>query len=136
MKYILILVYIFCTTSGITFMKLGGDSLHLGIKGGLSFGVSWTTFLGLLFYLVSFLLWQRIVVKYDLSIIVPIVNGIVQVITLIIGHFIFKETLSVTSYIGTFLVIIGIVKANKAEDPELPVVGKIATSIFSKKIDA
>ena len=55
MKYILILVYIFCTTSGITFMKLGGDSLHLGIKGGLSFGVSWTTFLGLLFYLVSFL---------------------------------------------------------------------------------
>lgn len=34
------------------------------------------------------------------------------------------------------LVIIGIVKANKAEDPELPVVGKIATSIFSKKIDA
>lgn len=108
MKYILILVYIFFTTSGITFMKLGGDSLHLGIKGGLSFGVSWTTFLGLLFYLVSFLLWQRIVVKYDLSIIVPIVNGIVQVITLFIGHFIFKETLSVTSYIGTFLVIIGI----------------------------
>lgn len=33
------------------------------------------------------------------------------------------------------LVIIGIVKANKEEDPELPVVGKIAMSIFSKKID-
>lgn len=33
------------------------------------------------------------------------------------------------------LVIIGIVKANKEEDPELPVVGKVAMSIFSKKID-
>ena len=33
------------------------------------------------------------------------------------------------------LVIIGIVKANKEEDPELPVVGKIAMSLFSKKID-
>ena len=33
------------------------------------------------------------------------------------------------------LVIIGIVKANKEEDPELPVVGKIAMSMFSKKID-
>lgn len=33
------------------------------------------------------------------------------------------------------LVIIGIVKANKEEDPELPVVGKIAMSIFGKKID-
>ncbi len=33
------------------------------------------------------------------------------------------------------LVIIGIVKANKEEDPELPVVGKLAMSIFGKKID-
>ena len=33
------------------------------------------------------------------------------------------------------LVIIGIVKANKEEDPELPVVGPIAKSIFGKKID-
>lgn len=33
------------------------------------------------------------------------------------------------------LVIIGIVKANKEEDPELPVIGKVAMSIFGKKID-
>lgn len=33
------------------------------------------------------------------------------------------------------LVIIGIVKANKEEDPELPVVGKIAMSLFGKQID-
>lgn len=33
------------------------------------------------------------------------------------------------------LVIIGIVKANKEESPELPVVSKIAMSIFGKKID-
>ena len=32
-------------------------------------------------------------------------------------------------------IIIGIVKANKDEDPELPVVGKIAMSIFGKKIE-
>ncbi len=31
------------------------------------------------------------------------------------------------------LVIISIVKSNKDEEPELPVVGKIATFIFSKK---
>ena len=33
------------------------------------------------------------------------------------------------------LVILGIVKANNEENPELPVVGKIAMSIFGKKID-
>ena len=32
-------------------------------------------------------------------------------------------------------VIIGIVKANNEEDPELPVIGGIAMSIFGKKID-
>ena len=33
------------------------------------------------------------------------------------------------------LVIIGIVKANKEEEPELPVVGSIAKSLFGKKIE-
>ena len=33
------------------------------------------------------------------------------------------------------LIIMGIIKANKEEDPELPVVGNIAKSIFSKKIE-
>ena len=33
------------------------------------------------------------------------------------------------------LIIIGIVKANKEDDPELPVVGQIAKSIFGKKIE-
>lgn len=33
------------------------------------------------------------------------------------------------------LVILGIVKANNEEDPELPVVGGIAKSIFSKKLE-
>lgn len=32
-------------------------------------------------------------------------------------------------------IIIGIVKANKEEDPELPVIGGIAKSIFGKKIE-
>ena len=32
-------------------------------------------------------------------------------------------------------IIMGIVKANKEEDPELPVIGGIAKSIFGKKIE-
>lgn len=32
-------------------------------------------------------------------------------------------------------IIMGIVKANKEEDPELPVIGRIAKSIFGKKIE-
>lgn len=45
----------------------------------------------------------------------------------------FSSTLTYGLYM--VLIIIGIVKANNEEDPELPVVGNIAKSIFGKKID-
>ncbi|MBQ9024292.1 MAG: hypothetical protein IJ105_03610 [Bacilli bacterium] len=109
MKYILTIIYLFCTTGGITFMKLGGDSLSLSFKNGFTFKIGAVTFLGFFLYLVSFLLWQRMVVKYDLSTMVPIVTGIVQILVLLVGHFIFKESLSVISIVGAILIIGGII---------------------------
>ena len=109
MKYILTIIYLLCTTGGMTFMKLGGDSMSLSLKNELSFKMGWLTFLGFCLYLISFLLWQRMLVKYDLSLMVPIVTGIVQVIVLLIGHFIFKETLSTISTIGALLIVFGII---------------------------
>lgn len=109
MKSLLIIIYIFCTTGGITFMKLGGDSLKLGLKDGFSFSIGWKTFAGFLLYLISFLLWQRLIVKYDLSIMVPIVTGIIQILILVIGYAVFKETFNILSLIGACLVIAGII---------------------------
>ena len=40
-KYLLTIVYLICTTGGITFMKLGGDSLKLGLKDGFSLSMGW-----------------------------------------------------------------------------------------------
>lgn len=109
MKYLLTIIYIFFTTGGITFMKLGGDSLKLGLKDGFSLMMGWKTFVGFLFYLISFLLWQRLLVKYDLSVMVPIVTGIVQIVVLLIGYIVFKESFNVVSLIGAVLIIIGII---------------------------
>ena len=109
MRYILTIIYLICTTGGLTFMKLGGDSLHLTLKGGFNLKIGWLTFLGFCLYLISFLLWQRMLVKYDLSTMVPIVTGIVQIIVLLIGYFIFKESISPLSWFGIALVIIGII---------------------------
>jgi len=109
MKYILAIIYLIFTTSGLTFMKLGGDSLHLTFKEGVNFKIGWLTFLGFCLYLISFLLWQRMLVKYDLSIMVPIVTGIVQILVLVIGHFVFKESLGLISLIGAGVVILGII---------------------------
>lgn len=109
MKYLLTIIYIMCTTGGITFMKLGGDSLKLGLKDGFSFSMGWKTFIGFLLYFISFLLWQKLIVKYDLSIMVPIVTGVVQIIILFIGYTLFKEAFNTLSIVGALLIVAGIV---------------------------
>lgn len=45
----------------------------------------------------------------------------------------FLSTLPYIAYV--IFIILGIVKANNGEDPELPVVGNIAKSIFGKQIE-
>lgn len=109
MKYFLTIIYIFFTTCGITLMKLGGDSLKLSLVKGVNFKIGWITLLGFCFYLVSFLLWQRLLVKYDLSVMVPIVTGISQILIICVGYIVFKENVNIQSLIGALIIIIGIV---------------------------
>ena len=108
-KYLLTLIYILFTTCGITFMKLGGDSLKLSLSKEFSLRMGWITLLGFLFYIVSFLLWQKLLVKYDLSSMVPIVTGISQIIIIIIGYVIFKENVNIQNIIGAITIIVGII---------------------------
>lgn len=69
-----------------------------------------------------------------------------QSITLSVGYFLiimFYRFIPISiPFFGTALwviyiigIVMGIAKANKEEDPELPVVGGIAKSIFGKKIE-
>lgn len=109
MKYILSIVYITCTTCGITFFKLGGDSLKLSLNNGFSFKMGWLTFIGFIFYVVSFLLWQRLLIKYDLSIMVPIITGISQIIIIMVGYLVFNEKISVQALVGALIIVIGII---------------------------
>ena len=108
-KYILTAVYIFFTTTGFFLMKLGGDSFKVALKPSLNFSMGYVTFLGFICYIISFLLWQKLLVTFDLSYIVPIATGIVQVIVLLIGIVAFKEQINITGIIGSIMIIIGII---------------------------
>lgn len=113
MKFVLIIIYIILTLAGLTLMKLGGNPGSMFMKEGLiNFNVSVISFVGLICYVASFLLFTRIVIMFDLSYIMPIVTGIVQVLTLVAAYFIFKEKFTLQSVIGASLVIIGIVIMN------------------------
>lgn len=97
------------SSSGILLMKLGGDSLKFITKEQLGFKIGYVTLAGFACYLLSFLLWQKILCLFDVSYIVPITAGIIQIITLILAIIFLKESFSVQSIIGVLVVIIGVV---------------------------
>lgn len=109
MKIILTTIYICLTTLGLFLMKLGGNSLSLTFQNGINFKIGFITLLGLLSYICSFLLWQKLLVTFDLSYIVPITTGITQLIILLIGILFFKEQINTTGIIGALLIIVGVV---------------------------
>lgn len=108
-KIILTIIYIVCTTSGVFLMKMGGDSLSLSLKNGLNFKIGYITTLGFIFYFVSFMLWQKLIVSFDLSYIVPITTGIVQILILIVAVLFFKETINIKEILGVIFIIIGVI---------------------------
>ena len=108
MKIIFILLYFLFTTLGVLGIKLGGDSLIFSLKNGFILKMSLLTLAGFLCYFVSFALWQKLLVSFDLSYIVPVTTGIMQIVVFIIGIFIFKETSNLYSFLGVCLIIVGI----------------------------
>lgn len=108
MKYVLILVYILCTTGGLFCFKSGGE-LFFSLNNGINLKMTFITFLGFCLYLCSFLLWQKLLATYDLSYIVPVTTAIVQIIVILFGYFFFKEQISLINLIGIIMVIIGVV---------------------------
>lgn len=108
-KYILTTLYVVFSSAGIMLIKLGGDSLNLNLKGSFSLKMGYITLAGLCCYLVSFLLWQKVLVSYNISYIVPITTGIIQIIVLIFSIVVLKEPYSIQSIIGVIVIVIGIV---------------------------
>lgn len=113
MQYLLVCVYLLFTTSGLVFMKLGNNAGTLGMSNGnISFSMNIISMIGFVLYIVSFLLFTKIITTYDLSFILPIITGIVQILSLLAAIFIFKEQVTVQGFIGIALVITGIIIMN------------------------
>lgn len=112
-KIFLVSIYIILAILGLVLMKYGQNTGSVLIESGsIIFSINYISLLGLISYILSFFLYTKIVVSFDLSFIVPVTAGIVQVLTLLFGIFLFKETISILSIIGVVLVIVGIVLMN------------------------
>lgn len=113
MKFILVGIYLILTTAGLVFMKLGGNSGSVAVNSGnINFSINWISLIGFICYLCSFLLFTKIVIMFNLSYIMPICTGIVQVATLVASKLVFKEIISIQGLLGASIVIIGIIIMN------------------------
>lgn len=114
MNYILIGIYAVLSVSGLVFFKLGSvNELMIDFSSPfLSIKIHLFSILGLLLYVLSFLLYMGLIAKNDLSYIVPITTGIVYLCTLISSVVIFKETVYGFRITGSLLIIAGVILMN------------------------
>jgi len=113
MKLILVLSYLFCSILGLILMKKGGNAGSIAVNNrNLGLSINLISFVGLLFYIISFLLYTKVVTTFDLSYIIPIITGVSQVLILFASWSILKETISKEGLIGATIIIIGILIMN------------------------
>ena len=111
---ILIAVYIILTIAGVVLFKLGTqkDFLVSIATGVFTLKISLMSIIGLVCYLCSFLMYMFLISKFDLTYIVPVTTGIVQVATFVLAIMIFKESVTVSKVVATGLILIGVILLN------------------------
>ena len=82
-------------------------------NGVFNFSMGLKSMLGFILYIVSFLIYSFYIIKqFDLSFIFPIITGITQILVILAGVFLFKESMSTFSIVGVFLIIAGVTFLN------------------------
>ena len=113
MQIILVIIYVILTVAGLVLIKLGGNSGEIAIKeGAFNFNISLISAIGFVCYLCSFLLFTKIILMFNLSYILPITTGVVQILSLVASYFVFKESMTWQSVLGASIVIVGIILMN------------------------
>lgn len=114
MRIIMIVFYLTFTVSGLILMKKGGNAGSItNSNGEFGFSISWISALGFVCYIISFLLFTRIIMIFEnVSYISPICNGIAQACIVIASIIFLKEKISSATIGGALLIIIGVIVMN------------------------
>ena len=111
---ILFLVYVLLSSSGIILFKLGSAELSIKmVSNQLNMNFPMMSILGLMCYLISFILWMIIISKSDVSYIVPLGLGLTNVLILVGSMVVLKESINVYGIIGIVMILGGTLLINK-----------------------
>lgn len=113
MIYFAILIYLCCTVGGLTLVKIGAENNNFIFNSGFfNLSLSYSTLIGLVLYIISFIMWIVIVQKFNLSYIQPLTTGLSYILIILASIFILKESISLFQWIGLGFILIGVVFMN------------------------
>ena len=116
MFFVLVIAFvsIVLLVSGQTLLKIGlndigGVSLFDGNPLGSLLGLLRTPWIlvGFVCYGIAAILWLDVLSKLDFSLAFPLVS-LTYVFSLVIGHFVFNETVGLSRIVGVFLILAGL----------------------------
>lgn len=110
---ILFFVYLFCTVGGLTLVKVGANNNAFALNSSyFDLSLSFTTIIGLVLYIVSFIMWIIIIQKYNLSYIQPIALGLSNILIIAASIFILGESIGLFQWLGIGCILGGVILMN------------------------
>lgn len=108
-----IALYLFCSVGGLTLVKIGSNNNNFSVESSFfNLQLSYLTLIGLILYIVSFLMWIVIVGKFNLSYIQPLTTGLSYVLIISASIFILKEVITPFQWGGLVFILIGVILMN------------------------
>lgn len=110
LKIILSSLYIVLSVLGMVLVKLGGikDNIPSFNIPVVDIKMNSYTFIGIVSYGISFILFISIIQKYKLGIILPLLSAAVNVIILLVSFAVLREKLALHSIVGAVIIIMGV----------------------------
>ena len=112
MEYFFIGIYVILSVSGLTLFKLGSKEGFLFNASFFSLNIHWFSIVGLVLYILSFLVYMGLIAKSNLSQLIPIATGLVYLATLVSAAYILKENIQGIQVLGCIVILIGVILMN------------------------
>lgn len=114
MQIFMIILYAAISVTGLTLVKLGsGNPLSFSVGGtGFSVCIGWVTLLGVVLYIVSFLIYMTLVTKNTLTYLTPVSSAVVYILTTLVSLVVFRENMTPLQWIGWTLILVGVFLMN------------------------
>lgn len=108
-SYLILAIYILASSLGMVLIKKGGSSSKFVInKSDLGIQISWIFILGIMLYILSFLLWIYILQQFQLTYISPVAYGLSFIFIALFSYLILKSPISKIQIVSALLIISGI----------------------------